>query len=414
MTTKLRTSLVTQQPGKAIWTIAAALAFVLLQLPFWLVYYLPRRLRQHPQWTYRQAIMNEVVRVILYHSSHVEVYTPIQLDEKDERFVRINPPTEGENRNIIYHGLLDDPEVQPVVTGGTWYPRTYQREDDEQNQTVVVLHLHGGAYTLNQGRPEDIDFLATTLVENLDAEKNRRTKALLLSYRLSSNEDCNFPAALQDAVTAYYYLVENQKIPPSRIVLSGDSAGGGLAVSLLRHIHSTDEKYINNIKISSLLPPPSAALLFSPWLDLKSARNPGYVLNNKNRKTDYIPSNFVAWGARTYIAAHLNLNNPNFSPLQHPFRTNTPLWIHIGGLEVLCDEGIRFATVMRDNEEENAEGKRKKRQNRVEVYVEPLANHDILLVGHKTGFAAEAKKAVRVAGEFVRRCGVGVQVSSVV
>lgn len=354
--------------------------------------------------------MNEVIRVFVYHSAHVEVYTPIQLDEKEERFVRINPPTEVETHNIIYHGLLDDPEVQPAVTGGTWYPTTYQREEDVQNQTVVLLHLHGGAYTVNQGRPEDIDFLATTLVENLDAGTKTRTKALLLSYRLSSNENCHFPAALQDAVTAYHYLVEDRKIPPSRIVLSGDSAGAGLAVCLLRHISSTDNIYINNIKISSLLPPPYAALLFSPWLDLKSARNPEYLLHNKNYKTDYVTSNFVAWGARTYIPPHMNPNNPNFSPLQHPFRTNTPLWIHIGGLEALCDEGIRFATAMR---EEDAEGKGKNRKNEVEVYVEPLANHDILLVGNMTGFAAEAKKAVRVAGEFVRRCGNGRESGSV-
>jgi hypothetical protein len=107
------TSFVSKQPGKAIWTVAAAI-FTLVNLPFWLIYYIPRRCRQHPQWIYRQAIMNEVVRAILYHSSHVEVRTPIRLNEK-EGFVTIHPS----NDRHIYRGLLNEPNIQSKMTGGT-------------------------------------------------------------------------------------------------------------------------------------------------------------------------------------------------------------------------------------------------------------------------------------------------------
>jgi len=55
-------------------------------------------------------------------------------------------------------------------------------------------------------------------------------------YRLSCNADCQFPAALQDAVTAYYYLTKVMQISSSRIILSGDSAGGNLVLSLLRYM----------------------------------------------------------------------------------------------------------------------------------------------------------------------------------
>lgn len=387
--TRLRTSLVTKQPIKAIITIAAVI-YALAKLPFWLIYFISRQLRQHPQWTYRQAVMNEIFRAILHHISQVEVYTPIQLDEKN-RFVQIKPSA---NRQI-YHGLLDTPEIQPGLTGGTWYPTLYQRGDDEQATTTVILHFHGGAYVTGEGRPADVEFLATTLVKNID-----NAKALLISYRLSSNENCHFPAALQDAVTAYHHLLFDQGISPSRIVLSGDSAGGGLVVSLLRHLIQL------NVNNSSFLPLPSAALLFSPWLDLKSARdNPGYLIRNRNYKTDYIPGNFVTWGARTYIppapvsaSAPNSHPNPHFSPLSNPFRLQkTRLWIHIGGLEILCDEGIAFATAMQKvQEDENGN------RNEVQVYLEPLANHDILLIGNQTGWAIEAEKAARAAGEFIK------------
>ncbi|MCJ1261268.1 hypothetical protein MMC22_001132 [Lobaria immixta] len=359
---ELRKSLVTKQPGKAIWTLGAAI-FTVFQLPFWLILFIPRQFRQHPQWTYYQATMNKIVRAILYHSSVVEVYTPIRLVEK-ERFITINP-----SKDYIYHGLLEDPEIQPTVTGGTWYPSPYKTGDEQ----TILLHFHGGAYAMGEGRPSDVEFSATTLVKNLNA------KALFISYRLASNEGCHFPAALQDAVTAYQYLLD-QGISREHIVISGDSAGGSLALSLLRYISNSDVD----------LPEPSAAFFFSPWLDIKSARDPSYVNRNKHYTTDYLPGNFTSWGALAYIPKHMDVANPYFSPLDHPFATKTPLWIQVGGLEVLHDEGIKFRNVMES------------KGNKVGLHVEPLANHDILFVGNLTGFAAEAEKAVKLAGEFLR------------
>lgn len=370
-----RRRFVSKQPGKAIWTIAAA-CYTAVQLPFWLLYFIPKRFRQHPDWTYQQALMNRIVRAILYHSSYVEVSTPIRLDEK-EGFVRINPASDQ-----FYRGLLDNPKIRPTVTGGTWYPNPcqVQVEGGEQTTTTVILHFHGGAYVMGEGRPSDVQFSATMLTEHLNS-----SVVLFPSYRLSSNQDCAFPAALQDAITAYQHLL-GQGISPKRIVISGDSAGGNLAVALLR--------YIGDGGNHANLPSPSAALLFSPWLDIKSARDdPAKLGRNKNYKTDYVPGNFASWGAVTYIpeeSLDAANNDPYFSPLLHPFHTKTPLWIQVGGLEILKDEGIGFAEAMQLKE-----------GNKVELYIEPLANHDILYVGNLTGFAEEAKRAVKLAGEFL-------------
>ena len=331
-------------------------------MPFWLVYFIPARFRQHPRWSYQQAIRNELVRAFIYHSSIVEVCTPIRLDEK-EGFVTINPAP-----NHVYHGLLKDPDIRPTLTGGTWYTSPFQADNDQ----TVILHFHGGAYAIGEGRPSDVEFAARTLIKHLKA------KVLFPSYRLASNPGCHFPAALQDAVTTYHYLLD-RGVSPKDIVVSGDSAGGGLVVSLLRYI-STGE---------SNLPSPSAALLFSPWLDLKSARDPAYVTDNKNYKTDFLPGNFTGWGAHAYIPERSDASDPYFSPLDHPFVTKTSLWIQVGGLENLHDEDIKFADAM------------KRQGNKVNVHVEPLANHDIILVGNLTGFAAEAETSVKLAREFL-------------
>ena len=358
---QLRKSLITQQPFKGLWVLAAILLTV-SKLPYWLLRYLPRQLRQHPQWTYRQALMNEIARAILYHNSVIEIRTPIRLDE-NERFVQISP-----SKKPIYHKLLQQPNVRPTTTGGTWYSSAYKAGDEDP----VILHFHGGAYVLGEGRPSDVDFSGKTFVKHIKA------KVFFPSYRLSSNENCHFPAALQDAVTAYQYLLD-QGVPAGRIVVSGDSAGASLAVSLLRYI--SDEEVD--------LPDPGAALLFSPWLDLESALSREYLDRNPRYGTDYIPAEFPMWGACTYIPEGMDTSDPYFSPIKHPFRTSAPLWVQVCGLEVLFDEGVRFADAMR------AEG------NKVEAYVEPYANHDVLYVGFLTGFEKEAEKVVKTAGEFI-------------
>lgn len=364
---RLRQRLVTKQPVKAMWTAGAVINTTAL-LPFWLIYFIPSYLRQHPKWTYKQAILNKLLRTIMYHSSKVEFCTTIQLDE-NHGFFKINPPTDLR----IYTGLLQDPGIQPTTTGGCWFPTPYNAGAEVQ---TVVLHFHGGAYVSGQGRANDNIHVGAGMLA-----KYLKAKVLCPSYRLASNENGGFPAALQDAITVYRHLLD-QGIPPQRITLSGDSAGANLVVALLRHIANSAE--------ANLLPNPSAALLWSPWLDLKSALDEANINKDSRYKTDFITANFLSWGARVYIPSHMDPGGPYFTPADHPFETKTPLWIHLGGLELLHGEAMRFA-----------EGMREIRRNKVDLYVEPFAPHDILSVGNLIGFSAEATRGVKLAGEFL-------------
>lgn len=147
---------------------------------------------------------------------------------------------------------------------------------------------------------------------------NLKAKVFSLSYRLSSNPACQFPAALQDAVTAYQHLVD-LRTDAKKIISAGDSAGGNLAIALLRCIENNE----------GILPPPLAAVIGSPWLDFASAFDLASVDQHKSSFTDYLPGNLTAWGAKAYAPAPMRVDNPRLS-IPHARATVDLCW-RLGG-----------------------------------------------------------------------------------
>ena len=364
------TSIVQTPLGKVIWTIFAT-TLTLFKLPLWLLCFISPRLRPHPNWTYRQALSQQLFRAYIYHLSLIEVQTPASLEPgaEKERLVLIIPPAKDH-----FQGILTETDIQPTVVAGTWFPTLYQRNSGAQEQTIV-LYLHGGAFVVGGGRTALSGFVANILATNLNAS------VLSICYRLSCNPNCEFPAALQDAVSAYHYLL-SLAIPASHIIIAGDSAGSNLATALLRYIADNPDK----------LPHPRAALLGSPWVDLLSALESDSLDKHPSASTDYLPGNFTAWGAREYVPSRLDTASPYISPLNHPFYTKTILWVCVGGLEILCDHGIKFVDNM------------KAKRNRIMLHIEPFASHSFLSMGNLTGFQREADNAVKHAAEWIREC----------
>ena len=341
-------------------------------MPFWLLFFIPSRFRPHPKRTYLQALLQPMFKAFLYNSSLVRLRIPASLEPgaEKERFVLIYPPEKDH-----FQGILGETDIQPAVIGGTWIPAPYQPSPGAEEQTVV-LYFHGGALVMGDGRTIESGFAANTLITNLKAT------VLSISYRLSSNPNGKFPAALQDAVSAYSFLL-SLAIPASHIIIAGDSAGANLVIGLLRYIAEYPDK----------LPHPRIALLGSPWLDLFSARDPNSLDKHRNASTDYIPGILAAWGAHEYVPSHMDAASPYISPLNHPFYTKTSLWVCLGALEVLYDDGVKFVDNM------------KAKGNRVKLHVEPFASHSFLSAGIIVGFHREADKAVKLAAEWIRECG---------
>ncbi|KAL8680875.1 MAG: hypothetical protein Q9224_006906 [Gallowayella concinna] len=315
--------------------------------------------------------MVRILKVVVYHTSLVQAHPPWSLtpNSEKERWERIAP-----SQKNIYRGVLNDREIKPVEVGGTWYPTVY--EQGNARRRAVILHFHGGAFIIGDGRKNDLGHGAGLLTSHTDCW------VFGLQYRISSNPGCRFPAALQDAVTAYQSLLD-RGIPASSIILSGDSAGGNIAIALLRYICQT----------SNLLPKPKAALLWCPWV------NPGYCLNprpcssSRNYKTDFLEDAFVEWGIRTYAPPPLDATGPYISPLNHPFKCEgVPMWVQFGEVEILADDIVRFAEGMR-----GVEG------NEVDVHEDKGLPHDIFLVGGILPFSDAAERMARAMGQWLRK-----------
>src|SRR5436190_16349234 len=113
---------------------------------------------------------------------------------------------------------------------------------------AAVLYLHGGGYVI--GSPRSHRHLAASI------GGAAKVSVLLPEYRLAP--ECPFPAAVDDAVAAYRWLLD-RKIAPSRLVIAGDSAGGGLTVATLLALRD------------ARVPLPAAGICISPWVDLTCA-----------------------------------------------------------------------------------------------------------------------------------------------
>ncbi|PQE21207.1 alpha beta hydrolase fold-3 domain containing protein [Rutstroemia sp. NJR-2017a BVV2] len=368
-------TVLTTFPGKHIW-VFCALIYNLCRLPFWAFYYIPQSFRPSPQWSYNQALRVRVFKAFLGTLSRIEVLTPHDLTPGAEasRFTIIHPA-----RSDRYLGVtMSNFEIRPETLGGTWYPN---RPTNASAAGDVVLHFHGGAYVVGSGRPVDSGFTAKTIIANSTA-----AHVFCPQYRLASNPGGKFPAALQDAVTSYLYLVDTLRISPKRIVVSGDSAGGNLVLALLRYIHDNPE---------AVLPHPGCAWLWSPWTNPEGALTPGFLADNPRLPTDYMGEGFGAWGARCFKpleGSGVTMAHPSICFLGTAFKTLTPLFISTGECELLFAENVKLY-----EEFKAVPG------NNVELQIEQAAPHDIISVGEMLGFEKEVILGVRRAGEFWER-----------
>ena len=180
----------------------------------------------------------------------------------------------------------------------------------------VVLYLHGGGYVI--GSPRSHRHLAAAIAGAAGAS------ALLLDYRLAPEHP--FPAAVEDATSAYRWLLD-QAIAPERIVIAGDSAGGGLTVATLLALRE------------ARVPLPAGGVCISPWVDLTCS---GASYAAKAAADPIVRRAGVEEMARAYLGA-TPPRTPLASPLFADLRGLPPLLIHVGSDEVLLDDAVQLA-----------------------------------------------------------------------
>jgi acetyl esterase/lipase len=369
-------AILTSQPFKGVYVLAA-LGFELACLPFFLAKHLVSR--QHPEWTFRQALLVRIFYSLVYHIANVQhgPALPLAPGKEKERWITIKPAKDN-----MYKGpLRSNADISPVEIGATWYPAPLTTDSDKSN-IRVILHIHGGAFVTGDGRTADSGPMTKKLLKHATA-----THIICPQYRnstLPASKTSNpFPAGLQDSLTSYLYLMNDLQISPKDVILSGDSAGGNLVISLLR--------YLSEYGAELDIPNPAACLLWSPWID-PSDTSCSYVYDNANYHTDYLSPAFTKWGSAAYagLPGLASLAQPYINHKMKMFKTEVPMWVNTGGAELLYFDDKEWAETMKDA------------GNDVTLDVEKHVPHDVLLVGDMLGFGREATNVAKHAGEWLR------------
>jgi epsilon-lactone hydrolase len=219
-----------------------------------------------------------------------------------ERWVR-DPPAGTQTRGVDAGGVKADLITTPA---------------SETNRHV--LFLHGGGFII--GSPALYRHVTWRVAETT------RSRVLALDYRLAPEHP--FPAALEDTVAAYRWLLASGA-DPSRLTVMGDSAGGGLVFSLLMRLRDDGA------------PLPAAAVALSPWTDL-ALTGPSLKLNTAADPmlSAEDPPMFVG----DYLAG-ADPRTPYASPLYGDPAGLPPTIIQVGSDEVLRDDSVRMADRMR-------------------------------------------------------------------
>jgi acetyl esterase/lipase len=225
----------------------------------------------------------------------------------------------------------------------------------------VVLYFHGGAY--NYGAPSHYrDFIWRIAAA-------ARARVLCIDYRLAPEHP--FPAALDDAVAAYRWLLGGGAAP-ARVAIMGDSAGGGLVFGTLLRLR--DEG----------VPLPAAAVALSPWTDLALT---GPSLAGNAAADPMLKAEQAPALARHYLGG-ADPRHPYASPLYGDPAGLPPSLIQVGSDEILRDDAVRMADRLR------AAG------CRVELEVWPRMPHVWQLFAR---VLPEGRRAIARIGDFLRR-----------
>jgi acetyl esterase/lipase len=253
--------------------------------------------------------------------------------------------------------LADDVKAEAVDAGGV--PSEWVRVP-ESREEYVVFYLHGGGYVVGS-----LD-THRELVSRIG--RAAQARVLNVGYRLAPEHP--FPAALEDATTAYRWLLDSG-VEPGRVVIAGDSAGGGLTLGTLLALRDAGD------------PLPAAGVCLSPWTDLEGT---GASAQPGGADDPLIDIEGLREMGRHYAAGDM-ARHPHAAPLYADYQGIPPLLIQVGTREILLDDATRVA----------------KKARAAEVDVELETWEGLIHVWHMFGVGVpESAEAVEKIGGFIR------------
>lgn len=248
-----------------------------------------------------QKIMDVMARMKIPNIQEI----PIELCRKGMADMMAFSPPPGECR------------FDKVNSGG---PEAIWVDCTTTDHKAVIMYLHGGGYTM--GSPQTHAGFTGVL------SKLSGIRILSVDYRLAPENP--YPAAIDDAVSAYRWLLR-QGVPPQSIVIGGDSAGGGLTFATMLALKEKGE------------PLPAAAFVLSPWVDLAVT---GETIQTNAYVDPMITLSGIYYMAGLY-AGRVDVRAPLISPLYADLSGLPPVMIHVGTSEMLLSDSLRMAEALK-------------------------------------------------------------------
>jgi acetyl esterase/lipase len=225
-----------------------------------------------------------------------------------------------EEMRVGFDGMCPEPAadaaVSPAEVGGI--PGKWVSVPE--SGSTVILHLHAGGYLI--GSSQSHRDLAARIARAAMA------RVFLADYRLAPEHP--FPAALDDALAAYRGLVADG-VDPADLVVSGDSAGGGLALAALVALRDAGD------------PLPAAGVHLSPWADLTLR---GDTMTANESLDPLVNKELLQQMADGYLGEQ-DPSDPRVSPVFADLSGLPPLFLQVGSSEVLESDAVRIADRVR-------------------------------------------------------------------
>ena len=189
------------------------------------------------------------------------------------------------------------------------------------DKSRVVFQIHGGGYVMPLDNGHRNFGMKLGILANA-------AQTYFIDYRIAPQNP--FPAAIEDALKAYQFIL-SRNVPAENIIVFGDSAGGNLALELSLYLKEKN------------LPQPKTLILISPWTTMES-KMPSRKYNaekdlvlGKNASTLYkdVQSPVYAKG--------FNKKDPRLSPIYADLKNLPPMLIQAGGYELFLDECLELA-----------------------------------------------------------------------
>ena len=238
------------------------------------------------------------------------------------QMIRSQPDLHGapvEQRRAAFEAVTqmfpvpDDVKSEPVDAGGI--PAEWIAAPGADPERVIY-YLHGGGYAMGSINTH------REMVSRISRASGAR--ALAIDYRLAPEHP--FPAAVEDATAAYRWLL-SAGVDPARLIIAGDSAGGGLTVATLVALRDAGDSL------------PAAAVCLSPWVDMEGI---GESMTTKAEADPMVNREDLLEGAQAYLGG-ADPRTPLAAPLYADLKGLPPLLIHVGTAETLLDDSTRLA-----------------------------------------------------------------------